>query len=222
VQVLPVALLAAPTPVMLLPLTHTGALTGTAALFPDPTPGELLDVWPADADEPPLDDPPEPDVPQELPVAELAAPTTVMSLPLTHTGALIGTEMLLPESTPGLFFEDWVELAVLPEVGAGVAPLPVRLSSRPPTLDVPHVLPVDELAAPMPLPVLPLTQMGASTGACALLPDATPGEPLDVPVADDPSATAYPTFVSSNPPVATAKAKPRLARSCIGRPLPIT
>jgi hypothetical protein len=237
-QAAPVALFAAPTPVIELPHAFTGTSTGTVTLLPATTPGELLPPPTADADGAPAGAPVvglDAGVPHAAPEAELAAPMRLIVLPDTHTGALTGTETLLPDSTPGEPAEDCRAPALAPgagpvDVGAGVVavgvgvgvgapPLPVMLPSRPPRLDV---QPLAELPAPMPVTSLQETLMGALTGAAALLPDAIPGESLEVPEADAPSATAYPTLVSNNPPVATAKAKPRLARSCIEETSPIT
>jgi hypothetical protein len=165
VHVFPAVVLPAPTPVTPLPQTFTGTVIGSVMLLPAPTPPELDD----------RPDPlvPEPTPPEEqaAPIALLAAPTPVTVLPQTFTGTSIGTVTLLPASTPG-------ELLLFPVDDADGPP-----DDDPPPdgleVGVPHESRIAELAAPTTLTVLPDTHTGALTGTETLLPDRTPGEPVD-------------------------------------------
>jgi hypothetical protein len=148
---------------MVFPHTLIGTLIGTLMLFPEPMPGELLDIWFAVAEGPPE---PWPPVVHLLPMAEFATPMPVMVFPQTFTGMLIGTLTLLPDSTPGELLFSCVDDADGP-------PEP-----WPPPVE--QVLPSALLRAPMPVTVLPQTFTGTSIGTAALLPEAMPGELLDI------------------------------------------
>jgi hypothetical protein len=105
-QVLPWALLPAPTTFAESPQRFSGSDTGVWTPLPEPTPGESwVPLWlPAPPPEPP--EPPEPlacSAPflQLLPMAGLSSSTTSTVLPQTFTGTSTGTWTAFPDPTPG-------------------------------------------------------------------------------------------------------------------------
>ncbi|CAM5249280.1 hypothetical protein SFUMM280S_07462 [Streptomyces fumanus] len=116
-------------------------------------------------------------------------------LPQALTGTSTGTWTSLPEATPG-------ESVACP---SALAPPPC--APWPPSR-LAQELPIAGLRTPTTSTVLPQRLTGACTGACTVLPESAPGDPVAEPWAPEPVAWAVPLTAASTPVAAAIVIRP--------------